>query len=47
MQIMWRARQTEISIVPVEWLTAEWFPCTMQSVLFLCHFLNEKLQRDL
>lgn len=47
MQIIWKGRQTEISVVPVKWLTAEWFPCTMQSVLFLCHFLNEKLQRDL
>lgn len=38
--------QTEISIVPMESLPAECFPCTMQSVLFLCHFLNEKLQGD-
>lgn len=39
--------QTEISIVPMESLPAECFPCTMQSVLFLCHFLIEKLQGDL
>lgn len=39
--------QTEISIVAMKFLPAECFPCTMQSVLFLCHFLNEKLQEDL
>lgn len=39
--------QTEISIVPMESLPAECLPCTMQSVLFLCHFLSEKLQGNL